>query len=151
MSHIADVRMEIKDLAALKIAVEALDGTLVLGQKTHKWYGKFLNDWQSERAAVNRRDSATFGTCDHAIKFDGINYEIGVVASANGYELIYDTFGSGEDHDGKKLEEKLGVGLPKLKQSYGVEVTKRQLSRQGYRVTTINNANGTISVKAVRS
>ncbi len=152
MSHIADVRMQIKDLDALHLAVKALGGTLVLGQKTHQWYGEFMNDWQSERAAVNRRDSSTFGKCDHAIKFEGINYEIGVVKSSDDcYELIYDTFGCGGKHDGCKLEEKLGVGLPKLKQAYGVEVTRRQLSRQGYRVTTINNANGSVSVKAVRS
>jgi hypothetical protein len=144
--------MQIKDLAALRSAVEALGGKLMMGQKTHQWYGQFMNDWQSDRAAVNRRNSDTFGTCDHAIKFEGINYEIGVVKSGDGcYELIYDTFGSGGYHDGGKLEEKLGVGLPRLKQGYGVEVTRRQLSRQGYRVTTINNANGSISVKAVRA
>jgi hypothetical protein len=151
MSHIADVRMEIKDLDALRSAVEELGGKLMMHQKTHRWYGKFLNDWQSDRAAVNRRDASTFGTCDHAIKFAGINYEIGVVKNGESFELIYDTFGSGGSHDGNKLEELLGVGLPKLKQGYGVEVTKRQLSRQGYRVTTISNPNGSISVKAVRS
>ena len=151
MSHIADVRMEIKDLDALRSAVKALGGKLVMGQKTHRWYGRFMNDWSSERAAVNRRDSSTFGTCEHAIKFDGIHYEIGVVKNGDSYELIYDTFGSSGEHDGGKLEEKLGVGLPKLKQAYGVEVTRRQLSRQGYRVTTINYPNGSVSVKAVRS
>ena len=144
MSHIADVRMEIKDLDALRSAVEALGGKLVLGQKTHRWFGKFLNDWNSDRAAVNRRDSNTFGTCEHAITFKGIDYEIGVVKDGESYELIYDTYGGA-------LEQKLGVGLPKLKQGYGVEVTKRQLSRQGYRVTTISYPNGTISVKAVRA
>ena len=144
MSHIADVRMQIKDLDALRSAVEELGGTLVLGQQTHRWFGKFLNDWNSDRAAVNRRDSSTFGTCAHAIAFAGIDYEIGVVKDGDGYELIYDTFGG-------HLENKLGVGLPLLKQGYGVEVTKRQLSRQGYRVTTICNANGSVSVKAVRA
>ena len=93
---------------------------------------------------MNRRDSNTFGTCEHAITFAGIDYEIGVVKDGESYELIYDTYGGA-------LEQKLGVGLPKLKQGYGVEVTKRQLSRQGYRVTTISNPNGTISVKAVRA
>jgi len=144
MSHIADVRMQIKDLDALRSAVETLGGTLVLGQKTHRWFGRFLNDWSSQRAAVNRRDSSTFGTCEHAIRFDGIDYEIGVVKDGDSYELIYDTYGGA-------LEEKLGVGLPLLKQGYGVEVTKRQLSRQGYRVTTISNPNGSVSVKAVRA
>lgn len=144
MSHIADVQMQIKDLDALRSAVEALGGKLVLGQKTHRWFGKFLNDWNSDRAAVNRRDSNTFGTCEHAITFKGIDYEIGVVKDGESYELIYDTYGGA-------LEQKLGVGLPKLKQGYGVEVTKRQLSRQGYRVTTISYPNGTISVKAVRA
>ena len=151
MSHIADVQMQIKDLDALRAAVESLGGKLVLGQKTHQWFGRFMNDWSSERAAVNRRDSSTFGTCEHAIKFPHINYEIGLVKGADGFELIYDTYGRDRTHDGSKLEAKLGVGLTKLKQAYGVEVTRRQLSRQGYRVTTINNPNGSISVKAVRA
>lgn len=144
MSHIADVRMQIKDLDALRSAVEALGGTLVMGQKTHRWFGKFLNDWDSDRAAVNRRNSNTFGLCEHAITFAGIDYEIGVVKDGESYELIYDTYGGA-------LDAKLGVGLPMLKQGYGVEVTKRQLSRQGYRVTTVTNPNGSVSVKAVRA
>jgi hypothetical protein len=151
MSHIADVQMQIKDLDALRSAVEALGGKLVLGQKTHRWFGQFMNDWSSERAAVNRRDSSTFGSCEHAITVAGINYEIGVVKGADGYELVYDTYGNSSVNDGSKLEAKFGVGLTRLKQGYGVEVTRRQLSRQGYRVTTINNANGSISVKAVRA
>jgi hypothetical protein len=70
---------------------------------------------------------------------------VSITVQPNGdLRMIYDTY-VGE------LDAKLGVGLPMLKQGYGVEVTKRQLSRQGYRVTTISNPNGTVSVKAVRA
>ena len=144
MSHVADVQMQIKDLDALRSVVARMGGELVMGQKTHRWYGRFLNDWSSDRAAVRRIDSSTFGKCEHAIKFDGIDYEIGLITGEGGYQLIYDSYGG-------DLERKLGIGLPILKQAYGVEVTTRQLSRLGYRTTTTQNANGSVRVEAVRA
>ena len=147
MSHIADVQMEIKDLNALKAAVESLGAKFVEGQTTFKWYGRFMNDWASSRAASNRHDPKNFGSCQHAIKVDGVQYEVGVVKMPDGsYDILYDSWGPGEG-----LERKFGVGMVKLKQSYSTEVSRRELKRKGYRVTTINNADGSVQLKAVRS
>lgn len=153
MSHVADVQLQVLDLTALKAAVEAAGCQFIEGQTTHRWYGRFLNDWRDERAAVNRRDPATFGKCLHAIKVPGVNYEIGVVehVSGKGYDLVYDNFGSSGQHDGQKLEQKFGgAGLPLLKQGYATSVSRRELARKGYRVTEVKQPNGTIVLKATK-
>ena len=146
MSHVADVQLEIKDINALKAAVESLGAIFVEGQQTFKWYGEFMNDWSSNRAASNRHDAKDFGKCVHAIKVEGVEYEIGVVKTADGYSLLYDSWGPG-----RGLEEKFGEGMPRIKQAYSTEVSRRELKRKGYRVTTINNADGSVQLKAVRS
>lgn len=42
MSHVTACQVEIKDLAELKRACEALGLTFCEGQKTHRWFGRFL-------------------------------------------------------------------------------------------------------------
>lgn len=151
MSHVADVSIQINDLEALKAACERLGFELRVGQKTHAWYGRFLNDWRSDRAAVNRMSSAQFGHCEHAIRakdFHQGDYEIGVIKdpSGAGYNLIYDVYGPGH-----KLEKLAGVGLTKIKQEYAAEVATRQLARQGYRLTrSVDQQTGQIKLVARR-
>ena len=94
MSHVANVKLEVHDLDALREAVGKIDGlTWCEGQTTYQWYGKWLNDWHGDQAAADSGfDPATFGQCEHAIKADGATYEIGVVPNptGKGYRLIYD-------------------------------------------------------------
>lgn len=147
MSHVADVQMKVKDLDALKAVCVDLGLTFMEGQTTHEWYGVFLNDWSSQQAAVNRVDPKTFGKCLHAIKVPGSSYEIGVTArpDGDGYDLIYDTFGS----NGGSISQRLGgMGLPTLRQNYSVEVTRRELSRKGYRVVTQKQEDGSVRLHA---
>lgn len=146
MSHVADVQMEVKDLKALKAAVEAAGCVWLEGQKTHKWYGVFLADSAVGRDTATRRDPKTFGKCEHAISVPGVNYEIGVVRNPDGksYDLVYDNWGPG-----RGLETKFGgQGLPGLKQGYATQVAKRQLVRQGFRVTEQKQADGSIRLRA---
>lgn len=145
MSHVADVQIKVLDLDALEAAVTEAGAVFVRGKRTFEWFGQFLNDWSSKRAAVNRIDPATFGKCEHVIRVPGVSYEIGVVKAADGegYDLLYDSWGNGQG-----LEKKFGVGLPVLKQRYSAEVTKRELARKGYRVTTEPQADGSIRVRA---
>ena len=152
MSHVADVQMEVKDLNALRAAVEALGGVWHEGQKTHEWYGAFVGDSAVGRDTATRRDPKTFGKCEHAISVPGITYQIGVVTKGPGvYDLVYDNFGSYGRHDGQRLEQKFGgAGLPLIKQNYSAEVSSRELSRQGYRVTRTVTDHGKIQLKAVR-
>lgn len=145
MSHVADVDIKIKDLEAAALAAKAVGGELKLGQKTHKWYGQFMNDWNSQDAAAKRRDPKTFGKCDHAITFPGIDYEIGLCKETDGsFTAVYDNWGSG-----KKIADACGgLKLPKLKDEYAAAVSTRMLARRGFRVTRTTGAKGEIVLKA---
>lgn len=142
MSHVAEVSLEVRDLDALRVAVERCGGELMLGQRTHAWWGTWLNDWQdqSRAAALKGRDPKTFGQCDHAIRLNGKPgvmgdtgpWEVGVCAKpGGGFALVYDAFGRA----GAQLAQAFGTDLSKLSEEYGAEVAMRMLARQGYRVT----------------
>jgi len=151
MSHVANVEVEINDLASLKVACHQLGVEFREGQKSYEWYGEFLNDWNSKNAAVNNGyDSSTFGTCEHAIHIPGVNYEVGVVKNPNGtgYRLQYDSWGGGGS-EGKAIQNKLGgMHLSKMKTEYSAAVATKFLQRQGYRgVVRRVLANGKIQIK----
>lgn len=151
MSHVADVDVKLLDLDDVEAAIKPYGGTLIRGKKTHRWYGRFENDWQDQRAAVNRRDPATFGKCDHAISFPGINYEIGLCRNADGsYTPVYDSYGNYSTHDGQKLEQLLGVGLTKLVDEYGCAVTLRMMAMEGFLAERVVDANGDILAVCTR-
>lgn len=145
MSHVADVDIKIRDLEAAAKAAQMLGGELMRDQKTHRWYGRFMNDWSSQRAAVNRRDPKTFGKCDHAIRFPGVDYEIGLVREEDGsFTAVYDEWGPGA-----KIKEICGgQDLPKLKNEYAAAVTTRTLMRRGFRVQRTIGPKGEIVLKA---
>lgn len=158
MSHVAAVDLVIKDLGALKVAAERLGFELREGQTTHQWYGRFMNDWSVERAAVTQGyDTSKFGTCLHALRAKGVTqsqvdqreaYEIGVVARRDGkpgFELLYDVYGVG-----REIEKLAGVGLTKLKDYYGAAVATKDLKRQGYRVVEQIAADGSITITGRR-
>lgn len=146
MSHIADVKLKVTDLSALRAAVEEAGGIWAEGQQTYNWYGRRVG---SDRTTT--RPASEDGRCAHAIKLPGVHYEIGVARNGDGtYDLVYDSWGyAGSGHDGYKLEEKFGAGLVGLKQGYGVEVSRRELSRRGYRVTTVRQEDGSVQVRAM--
>jgi hypothetical protein len=154
MSHVADCDVQVKDLAALKEAAEFLGLQLMEGQQTYAWYGRWLNDWNSERAAAMKgRDPSQFGKCVHALRakdYKHGDYEIGVVDNGDGtLGLVYDSYGSG-----KKLESACGQDLVKLKAEYGAVTAAKQLKKQyghqGWVVRTVRDAHGRPVVKAVK-
>lgn len=157
MSHVADVELQITDLEALDAACQRLGLDLRRGQRTHAWWGRFLNDWSdASRAAVHKgRDPKTFGKCDHAIGVKGAtprnggggNWEIGLVkrADGKGYDAVYDAYAGGGG-----LEKVAGKDLRQLKQEYGAEVAMRKLKAQRYNVRREINALGQVVVTATR-
>lgn len=149
MSHVADVELTITDLDALDKACEDLGLELVRGQTTHKWFGKFLNDWNdTSRAAISKgRNAEDFGKCEHAIKIkngNANNYEIGLVKNADGtFSAIYDAWAGGGG-----LHAVAGNDLCKLKDEYGARVTMRTLARKGYNCARRVNEQGKVQVVA---
>lgn len=150
MSHVAEVNMRIMDLDALSVACEELGLVFKAEQKTHKWYGRWMNDYNAPEAAVSKgRDPKTFGRCEHAIEVKGKPdaYGIGVVPASDGvgYDLVYDNWQGGHG-----LEAVAGSGLCTLKQSYAAQVSMRQLARQGFSVSRQCNERGEMQVVAIK-
>ncbi len=152
MSHVAAVKAYVTDLDACAAACEENGLELVRGQKTYRWFGRWVNDYRGGVAAVdNGHDPKTFGHCEHAIRVkngQGHEYEIGLVRRLDGgpgWELVYDNWCGGNG-----LEAKAGTGLVDLKRSISTQVATRHLQRQGYRVVKTVDARGRIHVGGVK-
>ncbi len=152
MSHVArPVDFVVSDLDALEAVLPAFGAELMRGQTTHRWYGRFLNDWNSGRAAAQQgMDPKTFGTCDHAIRLKGgtnQDYEVGLTARADGtgYDVVFDTWGPG-----RRLEAAMGQDLGQLRGAYRVEYATRKLRKRGLRVSQHVNSKGQVVVRGVK-
>jgi hypothetical protein len=131
MSHVACVDIEITDLDALELACERLGWKLTRGAKTYEWYGQWVNDYSEEDAAYKHGiKTEDYGKCDHKITVPGVKYEIGLTEQEDGsYKAVFDFY----SHE---LTEAVGgKSCPKLKQLYGVEKTKKECIKKGYKVT----------------
>jgi hypothetical protein len=115
MSHLTTITIEFKDLGAVKVACTELGLELVENQTTFKYY-------------------YPSAPCDHAIRIprNTTAYEVGLVATQDGYELKYDTY-----QNGHGMMEKIGQDANKLKQAYATEIARKTMAKQGYRVNTI--------------
>lgn len=150
MSHIASVKLQIRDLQALVRACKDLGLEFKEGQQTFRWYGRWLNDYNSPEAAVsNGFDPKKFGQCQHAIGIAGNEgaYEVGVVENPNGpgYVLLYDNW-----QQGRGLEAKIGAGAGLLKQAYATQVARQEVARLGYRVRQQTTSDGKIRLFATK-
>lgn len=132
MSHITNVQVKIRDVAALAAAVAHLGGRFEEGAQTYKtYYGNTK--------------------CEHAIRFPQAGYDIGVVKATDGdgYELQYDRWGT----HGQAVERVAGAGLSALKREYGVAVATtraQKLARQGWRVQRQDLDGGRVRLRLTR-
>jgi hypothetical protein len=156
MSHVEEVEVECDDLDSLKAAVAKCGGEFMEGQRTHAWWGTWLNDWRDPQrsAAVRGIDPTTFGKCDHAIRMRGRAgrngasgpWEIGVTQKSNGkWSLVYDNYGRA----GQELEKQFGRDCLKLVDYLAEDVAQRQLIQDGWRVTTYTEPDGTLVVETL--
>ena len=133
MSHVTTGGICVTSLDDVEAALAKFPGAeLRRGQKTFEWFGRFLNDWDDPRAAVNQGfDCENFGKCEHAIHVDGVEYEVGLCKRANGeegFDLVYDVYGNGQ-----KLENRLGgLGLADFKVEVGMNAAERVYADLGY-------------------
>jgi hypothetical protein len=132
MSHVTDVSMRVTDLDALERAADRRGLRLVRGQRTWKWYGRWENDFHGKHAAAEQGfRPADFGKCEHALVLKNAgphDYEVGVVRArdGNGYELLYDAWGSG----GQRLEKAAGHHLDDLNRDYTVALATQRAHEQ---------------------
>jgi hypothetical protein len=148
MSHVAAIECKIKDLNALERAAKSLGLLLNRGQKTFKWFGQWVNDYNATDAAYRQGyGPEDYGKCEHAISIPGnpSAYEVGVVPAkdGNGFTLLYDFYSGGHGMTnmigGKHAE--------KLIQAYKKEVvlaepTIQSLMLEGAQSQLIEQENG---------
>ncbi len=133
MSHVALVETKVDDLECLAKAAEACGLKFVQGQKTFKWYGRWMNDYSQDDAAyLHGIKPEDYGKCEHAIVVPGNKnaYEVGVVPNPNGegYVLLWDFYAGGHG-----LQKHLGgpSDCNKLMDQYAKFVTIKQAESMG--------------------
>ncbi len=154
MSHVAAATgFCVTDLDCLEAAAVEVGFTLKRGKRTHRWFGKWLNDWHdsTRAAALQGFDSSTFGHCDHALALTGgtsSDYEIGLTKRRDGgagYEFVYDVYGPGH-----RLEQAGGENLVELRKRYEEKLARKHLTKRGNRITREVDARGRIILRGVK-
>ena len=141
MSHVVDCNIVIKDLEAFKAACEELGMEFRLNQKTWKWYGQWVNDYDAQDAAYKAGiKPEDYGKCVHAaaVKGDSSAYELGLVKNpkGEGFLLVFDFFGT----EGRALQEKIGKNASKLKSEYGLKLLEKTAKKRGYKVEGVTRS-----------
>lgn len=132
MSHIDIIKCEVTDLTDLAAAVQRLGGELILGQKTYRWYGRFMGDYPLPEGLTQK----DLGKCTHAIRFQNATYEVGVLEKDGKYQLLWDFWEDGG------LEKVIGPAAWKLEQSYSVCRTLREARRRKLKAKEIKTPTG---------
>ena len=144
MSHVSQCTTVYRSLDDIEAAAKRLGGELIRGKNHITWFGKFVDDstqWRSmfsaedvariDKMSKEKRTKAItdmMGKCHHAIKFKGINYEVGVWENEDGtFNLRFDGY------DGALNRKMGGYGGDAFSQSYTIEATKRAARRKGWR------------------
>lgn len=132
-------------MQALKLACKELGLEFVEGQKTIRWFGKWMRDYDAADAAYKLGiKPEEYGKCDHAIRVSGSGYDIGVLKRpSGGYQIYWDFYGTG--HAITKAVG--GTSAPKLMQSYAAHKTMLEAKRKGWSATRVNLPNGKIQIK----
>lgn len=132
MSHVTTLKVAILDLDALEEACQKIGLQFRRGQKTYKWYGRFVGDYREQGT-----DPSQMGKCDHAISVPGNSqaYEIGVTWKNDHYTLGYDFWGGGFG-----LEKVAGPRCQNLIDAYTQTVALKEATRfaqaEGYTLTS---------------
>lgn len=146
MSHVCAVSLEVRSLDDLEAACKRLGFKFMRGQKTWKWFSRYMADYHEADAAYHHGiRPEDYGKSDHAIQVPGAEYEIGVVRRPDGkpgYVLVFDFF------DNNLTTKVGGRGCEKIKQAYAAVVTKRSLKRKGYKVTEEEQQDGSLVLRA---
>lgn len=139
MSHVTKIDLVVRDLDSLEKACKRMGCELVRGQKKFKWYGYFVGDSRPPQELADQGyTSDKYGTCDHAIRVKGNDraYEIGLIArkDGKGYMLAWDSWCGGHGLCAAVGYDKKDLSGSKLKDWYAAEVSRKQMSQQGFMV-----------------
>jgi len=125
MSHVVESKqVPILDLTAAEAAFKRIGGTMHRGQKTYKWYGRWVGDTAAPPGyATHQEFLDSLGKCSHAVSFPGAGYEVGIVEQPDGsHKLQWDYYGPGG------LMRFMGdKEAGKFQQAYALECAKREI------------------------
>jgi hypothetical protein len=139
VSHIATIACEVRDLDAFEAAVRRLGGEFRRGQPTYRCYP---GGYQGDTPLPAGMTLDQWGKCDHAARFAGCDYEVGLVRQPNGtYQLRWDYWSPGG-----LLHHLGGEAAPRLVQAYAVEKAKAEARRMGLEPAETTLADGTIKI-----
>ena len=133
MSHVTTIKMEIKDLVALKDACVKAGLEFRENKKTYKWWGYSVGDYPVPKGFTKE----DLGKCDHAIGVPGNKnaYEIGVVVRDGKISMLWDFYGGGQG-----LEKVAGKDCCNLTEAYTQTVAVKEATKfaqaQGWSVST---------------
>ena len=132
MSHVMLIDVVVRDLDALEVAAVRCGLELRRGQRTFRWYGRWMNDFHATDAAFRHGvPPESYGTCEHALAIpgDAHAYEVGLIRAPDGrgFRLLWD----GWD---RRLEPLIGASGGRLMQQYAVAATRREAARRGHQV-----------------
>jgi hypothetical protein len=145
LSHVvAHPDVSFSDTDALASACEELGLEFRPGQKTWKWWGSWMDDYDRADAAYRAGvDPKNYGKSSHAIRVKGDKeaYEIGLVPSPKGdgsWMPVYDFYGE----YGKRIQQKAGKNLEKLNGKYAEHAIRAQAQKQGHAVRKVVTPQG---------
>ena len=145
MSHVEAIEGEYLDLESMRDAFTRLGGEWMEGQQTYEWWNSHVGDYPIP-AGMKKED---LGKCEHAVRFPGTKWEVGVInnPTGKGYTVIYDFYGS----SGAPLKRAMGgVKGEEFKRQYGIAVAKKTARSHGYRVQEKLLANGETELRCVK-
>ena len=130
MSHMTQISVVIKDMAALEAACNRLGLNLCRTKKEARYYGHNTKQ------------------CEAVIEVPTTAYDIGVVKYSDGsYRLEFDSY----DMEGRQIEKKCGKGLGLLLQAYAAEKTKKEARIKGFTTTEERVEDGTLRLRLRRA
>jgi hypothetical protein len=138
MSHLATIKTEIKDIAALKAACKELGLQFNEGATTHRIWCDNPKIWATQEAP-----------CAHSITSDkwkmvgGLQLDIGLIKTETGYTMSMDNM---LESEGYFRGSSIGEGACKLLQFYGVNKATIEARKQGWIVQRKAGADGAIKL-----
>jgi hypothetical protein len=152
--HVVTVAVEVRDLEALDAACKRLGWQFHRGRRTHRWYGRWVDDSPLPRSMFATEDeylnvcamdkearkhfmTALLAAPNHVLTVPGHDYEVGVHNVGDTYQLAFD-----EWHGGFTEKE-----THALAQAYAVELTKLQALHQGLPCTEHAQQDGSIELR----
>jgi hypothetical protein len=163
MSHLSASTAALEDLDCIEIALSRIDSRLKLrrGQKTFKWFGRFMDDYGAADAAYRQGiNTDDYGKCEHAITMDGCDYEIGLMPipagrtrkvqhpatgevvemPVQGWLAVYDHWGPGR----KLMQVMDGKQAERLNDEYMAALHEKKAKAAGHRVNLLRDSSGRI-------